>query len=419
MLPRPARDRYANMNSRPLPPETDSARGWVVVAGTFVFLVLGFGAAYSFTAFFPSLEAEFQASREEISLMFGISGFLYFCWGAVSGGIADKFGTRFVVLLGTLLLGVGLIAGSLAATLTQAYLAFGLGIGIGIGFAYVPSVGAVQRWFLAKRGMAGGFAVAGIGVGTLIGPPIAAELIEYGGWRFAYLVLGFTVLTIGLAAATRIDDPPSHKLGRAAGGAGLQGMELGKALRSRAFLLFWLSSFLLSLGLFVPFVHLVPYAIDRGFGADAGVLLLSLIGVGSTLGRFVLAGFADKMGRRNALVLMYAGVGLMDLLWLWGGPLESLYVFAVIYGLCYGGFVGTAPAVSADYFGMKRLSSVIGWLYTSVAFGTLVGPPLAGRAFDLYQSYDLPILVGAVSCLAGAVIVLLIGNPRADFSVAD
>ena len=404
----------------PMPPrETDSSRGWVVVAGTFVFLVLGFGSAYSFTAFFPSLEAEFQASREEVSLIFGISGFLYFSWGAVSGGLADKFGTRGVVLIGTVLLGAGLVAGSYAETLSQAYLAFGLGIGIGIGFAYVPAIGAVQRWFVIRRGMAGGFAAAGIGVGTLLAPPVAAELIQYGGWRFAYLVLGIAVLTLGLLAASRIDDPPAHRLGRAAGGKSLKGAELGPALRSRAFLLFWLSSFLLSLGLFVPFVHLVPYAIDRGFGADAGVLLLSLIGVGSTLGRFVLAGFADRIGRRRALAMMYAGVGLMNLLWLWGGSLELLYVFALVYGLCYGGFVGTAPAVSADYFGMKRLSSIIGWLYTSVAFGTLVGPPLAGRAFDLYQSYDMPILAGAVSGLAGALIVLLIGRPRADFSVAD
>ncbi len=399
--------------------ETDSARGWVVVAGTFVFLVLGFGAAYSFTAFFPSLEREFRANKEEVSLMFGIAGFLYFAWGAVSGALADKIGTRKVVILGTLLLGAGLVAGSYAATLTQAYLAFGLGIGIGIGFAYVPSVAAVQRWFVAKRAMAGGFAVAGIGVGTLVAPPVSSALIEYGGWRFAYLVLGVAVLTVGLLAAILIDDPPSHRQGRAAGGASLKGAELGQALRSRAFLMFWLSSFLLSLGLFVPFVHLVPYAIDRGFGAEAGVLLLSLIGVGSTFGRFVLAGFADRIGRRTALVLMYAGVGLMDLVWFWGGSIEALYVFAVVYGLCYGGFVGTAPAVSADYFGTKRLSSIIGWLYTSVAFGTLVGPPLAGRAFDLYQSYDLPIMVGAASGLAGALIVLLIGRPRADLYVAD
>ncbi len=203
------------MTSASLQSETDSACGWVVVAGTFMFLVLGFGAAYSFTAFFPALEAEFQASREDISLMFGIAGFLYFSWGAVSGALADKFGTRIVVLLGTALLGAGLIAGSYASSLSQAYLAFGLGIGIGIGFAYVPSVGAVQRWFVVRRGMAGGFAVAGIGVGTLIGPPIAAELIAYDGWRFAYLVLGVTVLTLGLAAATQIDDPPSHKQGRA------------------------------------------------------------------------------------------------------------------------------------------------------------------------------------------------------------
>ena len=399
--------------------EIDSGRGWTVVAATFVLLFLGFGAAYSFTAFFPSLEAEFAANREEVSLIFGIAGFLYFALGALSGALADRFGTRPVVLIGVLIVGVGLIMGSYAASLAEAYLAFGLGIGVGVGFAYVPAVAAVQRWFLAKRGLAGGFAVAGIGVGTLAMPPIAAVLIDYGGWRFAYMMMGAAILSIGLLAALGVDDPPAYRRQRAAGGAGMTGAKLWEALSSRTFILFWLSSLLLSVGLFVPFVHLVPYAIDRGYGADTGVLLLSLIGLGSTLGRFVLAGFADRIGRRLALVLMYAGVGLMDLVWLWGGSLAALYLFAIIYGLCYGGFVATAPAVSADFFGTRRLSSIIGWLYTSVAFGTLLGPPLAGRAFDLYHSYDLPIMVGAASGLAAAAIMLFIRAPKTAYSVAD
>ena len=397
----------------------DSVEGWSVVAAAFVVLFWGFGAAYAFTAFFPSLEAEFEASRQDVSLIFSLAGFLYFFLGALSGTLADKLGTRPIVLLGVTITGAGLILGAFVETLIEAYLAFGLGIGVGIGFAYVPAVGAVQRWFLRYRARAAGFAVAGIGLGTLTMPPFAALLIEAGGWRYAYGTIGIAALLLGLLAALYIDDPPAHRAGRVAGGAALHGMHIGEALRSRTFILFWLSSLLLSVGLFVPFVHLVPFAIDRGFDAETGVLLLSLIGVGSTAGRFVIAGFADRIGRRYALAVMYAGVGLMDLVWLWGGSLSALYAFAVVYGLCYGGFVGTAPAVSADYFGPKKLSSIIGCLYTSVAFGTLLGPPLAGRAYDLYQSYDLPITIGAATGLAGAALLLLIGPPSPLSSVAD
>ncbi len=390
----------------------DSARGWAMVAATFSLLFLAFGAAYAFTAFFPSLEAEFQASRQDVALIFAISGFLYFILGALSGTIADRIGTRPVVMFGVLCCGGGIIWGAFAESLMEAYLAFGLGIGVGIGFFYVPAIGAVQRWFTVRRAMAAGFAAAGIGAGTMLMPGIAKLLIaEPGGWRYAYGTIGICVLVLGFIVALRIDDPPSHSSARRAG-TGLQGASVGQALPSRGFILLYLSSLMLSLGLFVPFVHLEPYAIDKGLGEGTGVFLLMLIGVGSTLGRFVLASLADKIGRRNALALMYAGVGLMDLVWYWGGSIHVLYGFAVVYGLCYGGFVGTAPAVCADYFGVKKLSSIIGWLYTSVAFGTLLGPPLAGRAFDLYQSYDLPILIGAASGLTAAVLVMLMGPPR-------
>lgn len=389
----------------------ESARGWQVVAATFVVLFLGFGGAYAFTAFFPALEAEYQASRQDVALIFSISGFLYFSLGALSGALADRFGTRPVVMLGVALTGIGVTWGAYAETLYEAYLAFGLGIGVGIGFYYVPAIGAVQRWFVQRRAMAAGFAVAGIGAGTMVMPGVADALIDDGGWRYAYGCIGVATLVVGLVAALRIDDPPAHRTARSTG-IGLSGARVGEALPSRAFLLLYASSVALSLGLFVPFVHLEPYAQDKGLGEGTGVFLLMLIGVGSTLGRFVLASLADKIGRRNALALMYAGVGAMDLLWLWGGSLEALYIFAVVYGLCYGGFVGTAPAVAADYFGVAKLSSIIGWLYTSVAFGTLVGPALAGRAFDLYQSYDLPIMVGAASGAAAAILVLMMGPPR-------
>jgi MFS family permease len=95
------------------------------------------------------------------------------------------------------LTGLGLMAASAARNLTEVYAAYGLGVGLGLGCAYVPAIGAVQRWFVRRRGFASGLAVSGIGVGTLVMPPLASFLIESLGWRGAYLVLGALAAAVG------------------------------------------------------------------------------------------------------------------------------------------------------------------------------------------------------------------------------
>lgn len=92
--------------------------------------------------------------------------------------------------------------------------------------------------------------------------------------------------------------------------------------------------------------------------------------------------------------------------WLIATSTWALVVFAVLYGMCYGGFVALLPALAATYFGGRRLNSTIGVQCTSVEIGTLVGPGLAGSVYDLSGSYTLPILVGALANL-GAVLCML------------
>ncbi len=118
--------------------------GWVVVAGAFVVMLMGFGAAYSFGAFFQSLRDEFGATRREVSLIFAITGFIYFGLGAVSGRLADRVGPRRVILAGGVLLGVGMMLAALTQQLWQVYLTFSLCVGLGVGLTYVPSIGAVR-----------------------------------------------------------------------------------------------------------------------------------------------------------------------------------------------------------------------------------------------------------------------------------
>ncbi len=388
-------------------------RGWFVVAAAFAITFIGFGSAYTFSAFLEPLQRDFGASRGSVSLVFSLAGFLYFGLGIVSGPLADRFGSRSLVVAGMILMATGLAAASAARSLLQVYVAYGLGVGLGVGCAYVPAIGAVQRWFVRRRGFASGLAVSGIGVGTLAMPPLASLLVQGFGWRGAYLALGAIAAVVGGGLALLIENDPRDR-GLAPDGDPLPpdattlqryGVSVGEAIRSRHFISLYLACLICSFGVFVPFVHLVPYARDHGVAAEAAVMLLGAIGVGSTAGRFFLGGLADRMGRQFSLLLMFAGMALALAVWVISTNFWSLAVFALVFGVFYGGWVAVLPAVVMDRFGSRNVSGIIGILYTSVAFGTLIGPTAAGFAFDVGHSYTLPILASAGANIVAAAIV--------------
>jgi MFS family permease len=382
-----------------------------VVAGAFAVTLVGFGSAYTFSAFLESLQKDFGASRGSVSLVFSLAGFLYFGLGVLSGPLADRWGSRRLAVAGMVLVGLGLAVAGQAQSLAQIYLAYGLGVGLGVGASYVPVLGAVQRWFVRRRGFASGLAVSGIGVGTLVMPPLASLFIQTLGWRHAYLALGGLAVVVGVGMALLIEnDPRDRGLGPdgdppqpLAASAGPEGSTVRDAVRSRRFVGLYAACLISSFGLFVPFVHLVPYALDHGVPNASAVLLLGAIGVGSTAGRFFLGGLADRMGRAQTMLLMSTGMALSLLVWAASSGFPGLAVFAFFYGAFYGGFVALLPALVMDYFGGRNIGAIIGVLYTSVAFGTLVGPAAAGFAFDISRSYMLPILssVGANLVAAG------------------
>jgi MFS family permease len=390
--------------------------GWYVVASVFAVTFVGFGSAYSFSAFLPPLQHDFAASRGSVSLVFSLAGFLYFALGAVSGPLADRWGARSLAVIGMILVGLGLAVAGIARTLPQVYAAYGLGVGFGIGLSYVPVLGAMQRWFVRRRGLASGFGVAGIGVGTLAVPPIAALSIQAVGWRETYVALGIFAAVVGAGMALLIEDdprgrglgpdgdPPSSTVPAAECGAP---RPLRKTLRSRQFIGLYASSLIASFGVFVPFVHLVPYALDHGASPSAAVFLLGAIGVGSTAGRFFLGGVADRLGRSTTLAVMVAGMALAFVLWGLAASAWPLAAFALVFGLFYGGWVALFPAVVADYFGAKNANRMIGVLSTSFAVGTLIGPSAAGFAYDVNHSYALPIAASAASYVVATAILLL------------
>ncbi|AOI91087.1 MFS transporter [Burkholderia pseudomultivorans] len=416
--------------------------GWYVVAAAFAVTFVGFGSAYTFSAFVEPLQRDFAASRGQISLVFSLAGFLYFGFGIVSGPLADRFGSRRLAVAGMLLTAAGLAAAGAAHTLLQVYAAYGLGVGFGVGCAYVPAVGAVQRWFVRRRGFASGLAVAGIGVGTLVMPPLASALIAQLGWRGAYFMLAVLAVVLGAGMSLLIENDPRGRgllpdgdvADRAAAGAWpsphdrgprapsgdvpapstavapAAGATVREAVMSRPFASLYAACLVCSFGVFVPFVHLVPYALDHGVAPAAAVLLLGAIGVGSTAGRFFLGGLADRFGRRASLLAMFAGMAVALVAWAGAGTVATLAAFALVFGVFYGGWVAVLPAVVMDAFGGRNVSAIIGVLYTSVAFGTLIGPAAAGFIYDAGGGYLVPILASAAANAIACAIVATTGR---------
>ena len=103
---------------------------------------------------------------------------------------------------------------------------------------------------------------------------------------------------------------------------------------------------------------------------------------------------------------MYAGAGAMLVVWSQSTSGPALIIFALVFGAFYGGFVAIAPSLAADYFGPRALGSVIGALYSGVAFGALLGSPVAGFAYDFFGSYTGAILSAAALCMISLILTL-------------
>ncbi len=386
---------------------------WVVVWATFFALAVIFGVSYSFAAYFASFAVEFNAQRADVALVFGLSGGVYFVFGAGAGMLADRFGPRAVTSIGMLLIAAGLLLCSFAGSMSIVYVAFGAGVGLGIALVYTPAIACVQPWFTQRRGLAAGLASAGIGAGTVVVPLIAAAAIGVWQWRDALRAMALGVVVLGVGATWLLRRAPAATAGRS---AQIPGLSLAQALRDRRFWWLYLSVVLAAPGMFIPFAHVSASARDIGIAEAQAVGLVGVIGVGSLVGRFVIGALADRVGRTLTLLLMQASAGLAYLAWWGAGGYPMLALFALWFGLSYGGIVSLLPAICMDLFGARAVAGIIGTLYSGAALGNLFGPVLAGAVFDHAGSY-VPVLWAcmALSALAALASARLLAAPSPSY----
>jgi predicted MFS family arabinose efflux permease len=269
----------------------------------------------------------------------------------------------------------------------------------------VPITVAVGGWFNAKRATALGVTTTGIGLGTLVVVPIAEWMIRTQGWRDAFRVLGVASVVVYVLVALAIARPPVSPAPQGSLG---DRSHLASVMRRPAYWRLYGSGLLMSIALFAPFVYLVTYATDRGISESSAALLISILGVGSVVGRLGIGPIAARFGVLPLVVTAFAVQPVAYLVWLAADASYPLMAaFAALLGVGYGGYVALSPVAAAELFGLQGLGRVLGVLYTSAGLGALVGPYALGIVIERAGFGTMILLSVGLSGLATSVAIPL------------
>ena len=408
----------ASQEVRPSPgAEPGFFYGYIVAVAALCIMVAAWGTFFTFGVFLKPVVTEFGWTRGTTSGALSLSTIMCGLLGVVMGRLNDRFGPRIVMTLCGFLSGLGYLLMSQIGAVWQLYLFYGVIIGIGMGGAMVPLVSTVARWFTKRRSMMTGIVMTGTGIGTLIAPPVANQLISTYDWRTSYIILGSVVLVVVILAAQFLRRDPSQigqvPYGESEGGEqglklGAEGFSLNEAVYTRQFWVFIAMSFCLAFCNFTVLVHIAPHATDLGISAASAANILATVGGLSIVGRVVLGSAGDRIGNRQVFII---GFILMSAALLWLVPATEiwmLYLFAVVYGFASaGGGASTSPLV-AGLFGLSSHGLILGVTSLGNTTGGAIGPFLAGYIFDMTGSYQVAFLVCAAVGIVGLVLTVLL-----------
>ena len=397
--------------------------GWRIVAAAFVILFTAYGAQYCFGVFFSALLEEFHWSRASLAGAFSLYVFGYCVSGFPAGRLSDTLGPRRVIAAGGFLLGGAMAAMAVVDALWQPYVFYGVVAALGMGTAYVPCNSTVVKWFSARRGLAMGLANTGASAGTLVLPPVAQLAVSGLGWRGAYVVFGLVVVVVVNAVAPLMRrDPASFGLhpdgapapapaSHAAGG----GLSLGAALRRGAFWTLGAAYTATWLPVFIPVVHLVPFARDLGHPPLAAASAVSAIGAGAVVGRLVMGWISDRLGRRATIAISMLLQAAAFLAFTGARELPALYATAFVFGYSYGAITTLFPAIVGDFFGHEQAGTLVGFLFMLAGSLSAWGPLAAGAIYDATGTYRPAWILSAVCNALAFVLLLFCRPPREDW----
>src|SRR5215510_13198156 len=369
---------------------TSPSYRWVIVGVGALMTCVAIGAMFSLAVFLQPMSTETGWSRAGISgamtLNFLIMGAGAFGWGAAS----DRFGTRIVVLIGAVLLGLALVLASRAASLVQFQLTYGILVGLAASAFFAPMIAAATAWFESNRGLAVSLVSAGMGVAPMTISPLARWLISTYDWRAAMLMIGILAWILLLPAALLVRRPPAPAATSPGSALGADGERISTAqvFRSPQFLVLGLTFFACCAAHSGPIFHMVSYAMLCGVAPMAAVSVYSVEGLAGLGGRLFLGVLADRFGAKLILVIGLVLQALAIATYVFVSRLGQFYALAVIFGMAYGGVMPLYAVLAREYFGQRIMGTVFGAATMLSSLGMAFGPLVGGWIFDTFDAYS-------------------------------
>lgn len=402
--------------------------GWIVVAVTFLVLLIGAGVRATPGVLILPLEHEFGWSNATISTAVAINILLYGLLGPFAVAIMERFGIRRTVCGALLLLAVGIAATVLMRQPWQLMLLWGVVVGSGTGMvAFVLGATVAGRWFHKRRGFVLGLLIASSATGQLIFLPLLAALDTHFGWRWVSATVAAIALALVPIVALLMRDRPSD-IGIPPYGANeieppapaqnpvLRALRaLNAGIHSRDFWLLAGSFFVCGAstsGLIST--HLIPACGDHGIPEVRAASLLALMGIFDFFGTTGSGFLTDRFDSRLLLFVYYAlrGLSLFFLPFSFDYNFMGLTLFAAFYGLDWIATVPPTVRLAEQAFGKENAAVMFGWIAAAHQIGAALAAWGAGFLRTETASYTSAFLTSGLLCLVAAGMVLFIGNEK-------
>jgi MFS transporter, OFA family, oxalate/formate antiporter len=367
------------------------ANPWVQLVIGVIAMACVANLQYGWTLFVNPIDAKFHWGRPAIQVAFTVFVLIETWLIPVEGYLVDRFGPRWVVFAGGVLVAIAWVINSGASSLAVLYFAAAIG-GIGTGCVYGTCVGNALKWFPGRRGLAAGITAAGFGAGAALTIGPISKMINSSGYEQAFLVFGLIQGAIVIVMAFLMLVAPASLVGAKVKPSQTgYGYRPSQVLRSPVFYVMYAMFVLVAAGGLTMAASMAPIAKDFkiekvpvelfGITMAALVFALSLNRIFDGVGRPFFGWLSDQIGREYTMALAFVigAIALFTLSQSGTNPVTFVLITALYFGV-YGEIFSLFPATQGDTFGAKYAAANAGMLYTAKGAGALLVPIAAAIA---------------------------------------
>ena len=376
---------------------SDSRYAWIVVAASFLMLVLGNGALFLLVVSMKDIAASFGWPRSVPSFAYSLQFIGGGVGGIVMGWWLDRAGMGWPALVGAVMIGTGAVLVSMAANEWEFYLVYGLVIGLlGQAALYVPLVANATRWFVRRRGIAVGLVTSGQSVAGALWPPLFECGLATWGWRDTYLFYGVASMAVMVPLSLLLRRSPRAL---APSGTSADAIVPGQGpspVGPRAMMVLLCIAIVgCCVSMSLPIAHIKSHATDVGIAPMEAASVLSVLLAASFVSRALVCGLMiEWIGALKTLfVFSFIQTATLGLLPFLEGS-ASLMITAAIFGLGFGGIAPTYPVIIRENLPAQWTGRCTGIVVLFGTLGMAIGGWIGGIGFDVTGSYHTPFLAG-------------------------